>query len=198
MKKLELSFSSLQGKTLKNIFVDDDKYFIVFTDNDDNQYELSHDRECCEQVYVESICGDLQDLIGEPLLVAEESSQDDPDAEESATWTFYKLSTRKGYVTIRFYGSSNGAYSEAVTFYLRQHQGAEYETRTSTPDKSQGSPYDCGSADSYYGRPLNPHWYPCGVHSPEGASYGLTPKELAEYNMGYWENERTDNKANYF
>lgn len=116
-----ISVESLVGITIKEIRYNDYNESIEFTTTEDRSFRMLHDQSCCENVYVESIVGDLADLVGEPLLLAEEVSSDDTpplsDTTESYTWTFYKFATRKGYVDIRWYGSSNGYYSEGVSLY---------------------------------------------------------------------------------
>ncbi len=110
------------GKTMVSVEVIDEDREIVFTTSGGEKYRLHHWQDCCESVYIESIVGDLQDLVGEPMLLAEEStSHENPEGAEkqyqdSFTWTFYKFATRKGYVDVRWYGESNGYYSESVDF----------------------------------------------------------------------------------
>ena len=107
-----VDFEILKGKVLTKVDVRDD--LIVFY-ADGETYEMYHMQDCCERVYVESVVGDVNDLIGVPILLAEVSSSDDPNADELGRWTFYKLATIKGYVDIRWYGSSNGYYSVGVS-----------------------------------------------------------------------------------
>lgn len=118
-------FADLLGKTLASVIVNEAQDEIRFTTNDGRTYLMYHYQGCCESVSIESIVGELQDLIGSPILKAEESTSDEtPEGykhdyqPESQTWTFYKLATIKGYVDIRWFGSSNGYYSEDVSFRL--------------------------------------------------------------------------------
>ena len=100
---------------------------LYFEQEDGAYFVLTHIQDCCEDVEIESIDGDLDDLIGEPLLMAEEIIKvgGEPTL-ESNTWTFYKFATVKGYVTIRFLGWSNGYYSERVDwFYLSEDEVEE-------------------------------------------------------------------------
>ena len=91
-------------------------------ENDTERYVFTHDQDCCENVDINDVVGDLSDLVGEPLLMAEEVSGETPvefnEAEyASVTWTFYKFATRKGYVDVRWLGESNGYYSEGVDLH---------------------------------------------------------------------------------
>lgn len=117
------NFEDLKGKILTKIENRDNKELIFTLDNGEC-YRLFHSQKCCESVYIEDINGDLDDLIGLPLMRAEESSSNENPVgidvsdynQESFTWTFYRLATMKGWVVIRWYGSSNGYYSESVDF----------------------------------------------------------------------------------
>lgn len=113
------------GKVFSQINVRHDQ--IEFVVDDTEKYLMYHEQDCCESVTVEDINGDITDLLWVPILKASEDTSNSPKSntygegenaytyeDESATWTFYNLATIKGYVTIRWYGSSNGYYSESV------------------------------------------------------------------------------------
>ena len=56
-----------------------------------------------------------------------------------------------------------------------------------------GSPLDRGSADRYYGRPYDPHYWPMGTRKGIRIdAEQMEPLQIAEYTYGY-ENE-TDRK----
>lgn len=140
-KVTDLKFSELEGKVILSIEVSDDSEEIIFKCDDGYDYYLYHRQDCCENVVVEDVCGDLNDLIGTPILLADSVTNKEhpftgphgdallrakflqgsklPKREwepESETWTFYKIRTIKGSVDIRWHGSSNGYYGEEVSF----------------------------------------------------------------------------------
>lgn len=117
----EANIGVLVGMTLVSAEATDDS--ITFVASNGDTYVMHHQQECCEDVSIESIVGDISDLVGAPITMAEAVSSDDAppkdpyDAEYgSYTWTFYKFATVKGYVDVRWYGVSNGYYSETVDF----------------------------------------------------------------------------------
>ena len=115
--------SELIGVTLTEIKNTQDRIEFI---SDCDKWAMYHIQDCCEAVYVADIIGDLQDLVGSPIVRAEEntSNQDPKDFKrgkgdyypESMTWTFYRIGTEKGTVVIRWCGESNGYYSESVEF----------------------------------------------------------------------------------
>jgi hypothetical protein len=125
-------FSDLLGKTITKIENINYKELIFHTE--DKVYILYHEKDCCEDVEIESITGDLEDLIGSPILMAEESGgEHQPTKPEDycnfEQWTFYKLATIKGYVDIRWHGTDDGYYSLDVSFREIERKNQEEEKR---------------------------------------------------------------------
>jgi hypothetical protein len=110
-----MNIENMVGKVFTS--VTQDGFEMVFANATEKFYFL-HYQDCCESVSIEDIVGELSDLEGEPLLIAEEVSgeapEEDLDNYESRSWTYYKFATRKGYVDVRWLGESNGYYSESV------------------------------------------------------------------------------------
>lgn len=118
----EVEFETLKGKILINIECKGDNE-IQFIDSENNIYHMYHEQDCCEEVYIKDICGNLSHLLDSPITMAEcivNEGNIDEDEWGIGTWTFYKLATVKGYVTISWYGESNGYYSETVDFVIEE------------------------------------------------------------------------------
>lgn len=114
-------FENMIGLTMSSVVASDDE--MTFTSECGKVFKFLHHQDCCEHVSIEDICGDLKDLVGAPLYDAEECSNlDNPptsgtdEENREGTWTFYHFATRKGSVTVRWYGISNGYYSEGVSY----------------------------------------------------------------------------------
>lgn len=133
---MRAEITALVGRTIRAIEIDESKENAVFACADGSRWRMYHDQHCCEDVTLHEVIGDLEDLIDTPVLVAEERTSCDHDDRwddekladknpepppadrraESYTWTFYELRTIKGSVTLRWFGESNGYYSESVSF----------------------------------------------------------------------------------
>lgn len=120
---------SLLGQILVSANAPDDALYLT-TDKGD-VYQFSHNQDCCESVTIDDIVGDLADLVGAPILIASEGTnvpsgpQDEGRPGESFTWTFYNFATVKGYVTVKWYGTSNGYYSERVDLRITRREKVE-------------------------------------------------------------------------
>jgi hypothetical protein len=108
--------SDLVGLTMASVQASGDE--MLFEAVGGRSFRLYHNQDCCESVAIEEIHGDLSDLVGVPILSAEESTNEDnpPKHAESWLWTFYRFTTINGSVTVRWLGESNGYYSERVDF----------------------------------------------------------------------------------
>lgn len=111
----------MKGMTFVKVQGDVGSDELLFETAEGARFVFGHWQNCCETVDINDITGDLEDLVGEPLLIAEEVEGESPadfETYQSHTWTFYKFATRKGYVDVRWLGESNGYYSESVDLFV--------------------------------------------------------------------------------
>lgn len=70
-------------------------------------------------------------------------------------------------------------------------EGKSYNTR-------HGGPYDRGSADSHYGRPMKPHYFADKTYmSDEYSEKEMTEEQIEAYIAGYKWNEVAGSKKEY-
>ncbi len=121
---------SMVGVTMQSVerVKGNDSDELVFTSEDGRKFIFYYSQDCCASCDIEDIEGDLADLVGSPITLAEETSSSDvppPASEgdyvpESYTWTFYHYGTAKGRVVVRWYGTSNGYYSEQASMRIEK------------------------------------------------------------------------------
>lgn len=76
------------------------------------------------------------------------------------------------------------------------YMNVDYSTRA--PFTRHGGAYDRGMADSYYGRERRPHYFTGGTYqSTEIEEVDMSAEEIAAYNQGYDDNEKSGDKKDY-
>ena len=119
-----MSISQLIGRRIVSLDgLEADSEAVIFKCSDGSSGVMGHYQDCCEEVSVLDVVGDVADLIDAMVVDAREETSDATGqkidgrfVDDSATWTFYIIQTDKGAVTIRWLGTSNGYYSESVNF----------------------------------------------------------------------------------
>ena len=77
---------------------------------------------------------------------------------------------------------------------------APYHTTMTEDDMTEyrhGSAYDRGSADSYYRRRRDPHYFKGATYQSERVT-DLTPEQVEEYHRGYDDNERLGDHKDWY
>lgn len=115
-----VEFGTLAGHVLERFEVSRDNIRLTASKHGvKRSFVMQHSQDCCENVVVDSISGDPSGALGEIIIDAtEHTNRDKPRSpqDESFTWTYYTIRTQSQTIVIRWYGESNGYYSESVDF----------------------------------------------------------------------------------
>jgi len=106
--------SKLSGKTINHIIgLEKGSERVEIETTDGFRFILYHIQDCCEIVLLEDYDIEAKELEGAYVTEAFLSMKDGKGY-ESSTWSFYRIITNKGTLCMRWFGTSNGYYSEKV------------------------------------------------------------------------------------
>lgn len=118
-------FFTLKGQTIRKIIALNTGSLKIFTDK--YKYHLYHEQDCCENVRLVKIIGDIDNILNKEIIFAEEDAgANDPDwatdynYDDHHTWTKYVLKTENNSLEFWFLGESNGYYSENISIKVEE------------------------------------------------------------------------------
>jgi hypothetical protein len=124
-RKMTNDFFTLKGQTIRKIIALNTGSVKIFTDK--YKYHLYHEQDCCEYVRLVKIIGDIDNILNEEIIFAEEDGgANDPDwhtdynYDDSHTWTKYVLKTKNNSLEFWFLGESNGYYGESISIKVEE------------------------------------------------------------------------------
>ena len=123
-RKMTNDFFTLKGQIVRKIIALNGDSLKIVTDK--YKYYLYHHQDCCEYVRLVDVIGDVDNILNEEIIFAEEDGgANDPDwygdnYNESHTWTKFVLGTKNANVEFWFLGESNGYYSESVSIKVEE------------------------------------------------------------------------------
>ncbi len=99
------------------------------------------------------------------------------------------------------FGTNIGANTQMASYDPDIHGGGVemFGPAIRSANMVHGSPYDRGSADSYYSRPKKPHYYKRKGQGRERVEESkMSEEQIQQYFLGYDDNEKLDHKKNWY
>ena len=115
-----MKFNELEGLSIFSIDgLERQSELITITTDDNRTFKMYHDQDCCEHVYLADfqLHGTYKGKVLKATVDTNEDDEPEFEYEDTYTWTYYIIETENGKLTLRWFGSSNGYYSESVDFY---------------------------------------------------------------------------------
>ena len=133
------TYTEFSGKTIQEIRgckKHSDEVTVMFTDG--SCLKFYHRQDCCESVLLEDFDAIPEDLVNAKIISIEERISRSGEGikplnvwDESYTWSFYVIKTSSSTMVLRWYGESNGWYSETVDIdYLHYDESGNFVRET--------------------------------------------------------------------